>query len=166
MSIQHNLKAVSVFVSVLSASVLLHTKLHQIHRDVFSAKCSRAPQGDATLATERPCAGRGRQAQCGLGVVVKAGQRRRGCETVILRNVPGIITRCERQEEEPNAYLDPGSHAGAPDTRGGEQREEKCQRPHEMPWWQKCRRFRCCLPWEGLERNGSVREGFWERTRA
>lgn len=97
----------------------------------FSAKRVCLPRTAKVSLHQGPRGGRGRQARCSLGIVVKAAQRRRGRE--IARSVRETVTRCERQEAKASTYLDLGPHAGAPDTRGGEQRGGKCQPPQEKP---------------------------------
>lgn len=130
LSTQHNVKVKYMLAPVLSASVPLPAKLHQIWRGTFPPRVCLPRTAKVSLHQE-PRGGRGRQARCSLGIVVKAAQRRRGRE--IARSVRETVTRCERQEAKASTYLDLGPHAGAPDTRGGEQRGGKCQPPQEKP---------------------------------
>lgn len=54
----------------------------------------------------------------------------------------GKDTWCGRSEGNTNTYPGRGSHAAAPDTRGGAQRGGKCPRPRGLPWRRKALPFR------------------------
>lgn len=54
----------------------------------------------------------------------------------------GKDTWCGRSAGNTNTYPGRGSHAAAPDTRGGAQRGGKCPRPRGLPWRRKALPFR------------------------
>lgn len=102
-----------MFVPVLSASVPLHSKLHQIKGSaatgnqlpqrgrVLLSPYGPYPDPDPDLDRKR------RPARYNLGVVVKATRRHRGWETIHC-SVHGAVTQYEGQNGKTNTYPDPG----------------------------------------------------------
>lgn len=137
MSVQDNLKVASTRVLRFPpACVPLHAK-----PDGRLLREDRRRPPSEGLRTRR----QKRRARCSLGIVVPDAEEDATARLEFDTTFMGKLCGCECQKGKDNTYLDQGSHAGAPDTRWGEQRGGKCLQPHEKPWWRE-RRVRAGAP--------------------